>query len=105
MVAKRKDESKFDIRPADHTNIFLVKTADVARNAGSAAPIPLADLPQDHPDRKQGMLVGARVELGGQNFELTLGTKGGGNTLRVQLVPISHEQTNPGGSGSAGRGM
>jgi hypothetical protein len=94
-------ESKFEIKPAG-TEIVLKKKANVAWNAGSSDPIPLHDLPLNHPDRKQGMVVGATVELGGKDFELTLGRKD--KTLKIQLVPVVGDMTNPGGSGSAGRG-
>jgi hypothetical protein len=99
------DDSKFDIKRVDDKKLALVKTVAVNWNAGSTDPIPLADLPPGHIDRTQGMLVGATVELGGQDFQLTLGTKTHGKTLKIQLVSVAEPMTQPGGSGSAGRGV
>jgi len=99
------DESKFEIKPADKKTIFLVKKADVGWNGSSTSPIPLENLPENHPGRPQGMLVGATVEVGGQPFELTLGTKDTGNTLEIRLASAGQPELMAGGSGSAGRGV
>jgi hypothetical protein len=94
--------SKFSIRNQGRKHV-LKKTAGVRWNGNRSGKIEL------HGTRKQihahnNIALVATITLDGTKLALALGSDDSGNTLKIEVAPITYQITNPGGSGSAGRG-
>jgi hypothetical protein len=97
-------KSKFIIS-SDSAGNFLEKTTNVAWNPSGPNRIALTEPPPTDPDRNQNLVLKGKVVLDGHTFELAVGSDDCGTTLKIQLLPFDMSRPEPGGSGSAGRGI
>jgi hypothetical protein len=106
-IGLKVGKSKFDIDfDAQTTTHFLRKKAEVpwTQRGSPANRIDLQPLAAGDPDLNQNMILKATIQLGGQDFELKLGSDYSGATLKIQLQSVVNQEMGGGGTGTAGRG-